>query len=147
MKLQLQQDIFEQFGENDMTYKKDYVVLNRHVRLPDIGESDNIVSSKGGITFHIHINQLQQTLTYTWAQCHPDDNFCRKLGAKIAEQRFKGLSKADRPNDLIQVIVYDRSLSLIGNIVMDLHYQYNNKIGKTWSKELHTMYTTLRNVV
>jgi hypothetical protein len=149
MKQQLQQDIFETFGELDMSDRKEFVELNRVVRPTEWDDNIErfVPTAKGGIVFHFYINQLQQTLTYTWAVCHPDDNFSRKLGAKIAKQRFDGLYKSSSQNDLIQTITYDRTIPLTENVVKDLHYRYNTKSGKEWSKELYTMYTTLRNLV
>lgn len=151
MKKQLQIDIFENYGDKPM--KKEQVNLIRHLR-PQILNNDgtSIPSSKGGIVFYIHINQVLGLITYTWAICHPEDNFNRKLGETIATGRFNKYYGTETPTDLIATIPYVRTQSLVTNIFHELYIDYlnssvDNYLTDVWSDEKITLLHTMKNIL
>jgi hypothetical protein len=155
MKQQLQIDIFDNNEETIMNHdnmKKEQVHLIRHLRPFTYVDGKKVMSPKGGIVFYIHINQILGLLTYSWAICHPEENFNRKLGEKIATGRFNKYYGTEQPTDLIASIPYVRTQSLVTNIFQELYIEYLNTSSThhlidIWSDEKITLLHTMKDIL
>jgi hypothetical protein len=150
MKQQLQNDIFENLGDKPM--KKEQVNLIRHLRPFTYIDGKKVMSTKGGVVFYIDINQILGMITYSWAICHPEDNFNRKLGERIATGRFEKFYGNELYTDLIKSIPYVRTQSLVTNIFQELFLEYLNDtkdkyLTDVWSNEKITLLHTLKDIL
>lgn len=59
------------------------------------------------LTFRFDINQDAETLKFSYAICHKDDNFCKGIGRDVADERMNS-------GDFI-IMAYDREYSLLEN--------------------------------
>lgn len=108
--------VFTSVRKSEEVYRDSTVRVYRYLRhyMDDFGDFTNCeISNLGGVTFLFSIDQETGTLTYSYFICNKSDNFSKTIGRdKTTEQFDKG--------NIVKCIHYDRDISLLDNVFVDL---------------------------
>lgn len=99
--------------------KPDIVDVFRHVRHKDARGN---ITSRGGVTFLFRINYPQNSIEFSFALCHPKDNFDHSKANSIAVNRFNG--------GVTLIGEYNRNVPLVENAyqILEEHAHQQNEL-------------------
>lgn len=72
----------------------------------NIYEAKPIVCVKGGATVGYGFDDERQQLMYAVSRCSKKDNFCKRLGRELVEERLGGLVPVNSPMDAVRFVEY-----------------------------------------
>lgn len=114
------------------------VSLFRYIRPLVYDENKAVLEfgPRGGISFLFLLDQKESRLRYYSTICSEDDNFSFTISKNVLNGRFQkyGLAGAENiilPNinsDGFSAIYYDRELSLVDNVELDLQNKHNTSL-------------------
>ena len=64
------------------------------------------IQVKGGATIGYGFDDERQQLMYAVARCSKKDNFCKRLGRELVEERLGGLVPINSPIDAVRFVEY-----------------------------------------
>lgn len=121
------------FSEKDSTIKVEFVKDETETYVPQkffrhcravhfttlrMGDFQEFgLSAKGGLTFFIELDAPNETFAFSYAICHPDDNFSKKAACAIAKQRFESEDWYEIKNYNGKIGVVESIRIALGNIL------------------------------
>lgn len=84
-------------------YSRGVQTINR------LGGPSFTVAPKGGVAFYIELDAANNCFAFSYALCHTEDNFCRKIARSISKQRFDS-------GDWYEIENYNPELAMLTNI-------------------------------
>lgn len=100
-------------------HERNYETINR------LDGQQKVVSPKGGLTVYVELDPAHKTFAFSYALCHNNDNFDKKIARDIAKGRFNS-------EDWYEVGNYDENISVLANIKNALYNMfYGDEAGFT----------------